>query len=311
MKIAFLAISSLFFCISLGAKEIPQTSTKEAFYLPDTTSLAVKIDTESLQEVDFIKKLLFKKGSKVTELHSKILTFFKFDLFKVQTTWFATGAKDEYLFIFKGGFDSLLTEKKLRMISPQSTPQYDAINFAVTLPDEQKKDVYNIVAILDKDTIIFGEENFTKKYLNVLSKKNKGLSTSQLKLISDISQSPKLIHGTTLNFELPENEKNNPVLKSLKQGEFSGELNAMYFKIKLAATVHNNKNLAGLSLLLNGLVNMQKQAKKKTGDQLIDELIYNSKIVSLNNQLKLDSKIKQHNLELFINKKVLGENAAF
>ncbi|MCM8530199.1 MAG: hypothetical protein NE330_03480 [Lentisphaeraceae bacterium] len=284
---------------------------KEVQYLPVKTSLAAKLDLKAVKSIDFVKRILLDDSIKLTETTSYIETIFGLDLMKVDTTWMAVGGDNEFILLMDGGFDSLAVENALRKLSRYSQVNIDGVNYIATFPDENKPGINNLIAILDDNTVLFGEEKFATEYLKVFTRRARGIKGSQIMKLKKIQKSNKLFHGTTINFVLPEKEKNNPILKNLSDGEFHANLEDNFLKIHIDAEAKEKDSLYGMTMLLNGILNMQKQGNKTTGNKLIDELIYNSVVKNDKEKIYFDTKVKKQNIELLVETKVFGLDAVF
>ena len=311
MKRLFLMLLALSSYMSAFAQSSRNEFPKEVQYLPVKTSLAAKLDLKAVKSIDFVKRILLDDSIKLTETTSYIETIFGLDLMKVDTTWMAVGGDNEFILLMDGGFDSLAVENALRKLSRYSQVNIDGVNYIATFPDENKPGINNLIAILDDNTVLFGEEKFATEYLKVFTRRARGIKGSQIMKLKKIQKSNKLFHGTTINFVLPEKEKNNPILKNLSDGEFHANLEDNFLKIHIDAEAKEKDSLYGMTMLLNGILNMQKQGNKTTGNKLIDELIYNSVVKNDKEKIYFDTKVKKQNIELLVETKVFGLDAVF
>lgn len=311
MKRLFLMLLALGSYMSAFAQSSRNELPKEVQYLPAKTSLAAKLDLKAIKSIDFVKRILLDDSIKLTETTSYIETIFGLDLMKVDTTWLAAAGENQFLMLMDGGFDAQAIKNALKKLSRYSQVKIDGVDYIATFPDENKPGINNLIAILDENTVLFGEEKFASDYLKVFTKRARGIKGSDVIKLKKIQKSGKLFHGTTINFVLPEKEKNNPILKNLSDGEFHANLEGNFLKIHIDAEAKEKDSLYGMTMLLNGILNFQKQDNKTTGNKLIDELIYNSVVKNDKEKIYFDTKVKKQNIELLVETQVFGLDAVF
>ena len=279
---------------------------------PERTSLVAKIDSAAIKKIDFVNKMLNDgENLQLADVRSAVESYLGLDLYKIDTLWAATGENEEYLAIAKGKFDTLPVEKALRKMSNFGEIRVDGIHFAAVFPDDKKPNKNNVLAVIDENTVLFGEEKFTREFLAVFSGKKKGLNAGMLRRVSLIGKSKSLVHAMTMNFVLPAKDKDNPLLKNLKRGELVLDASSKYFNLRLDADAHDTKNLPGIAQLLSGALNTQKNSPNVKNNPIVAELLKNSKLSSNSKGLAFETKLSRKLLKTFLEDQLFGLEKVF
>ena len=279
---------------------------------PKRTSLVAKVDLVSIKKIDFIDKLISDGANlKLADMRSAVEAYTGLDIYKVDTLWVATGHQDEFIAIMKGKFDTLPVEKALRKLNNYSELKVDGIHYAGVFPDENKPNKNNVLAVLTDDTVMIGEEKFAKEYINVYTRKTKGLDTTHQRRISAISRSKFLAHASTMNFVLPEKEKNNPILKNLKQADLTLDANSKYINVKIDTIAHDAQHAPGIAGFLNGILAKAKKEANRDENPLADDALQNAKISSNSKGIGFQTKLSLRVLEIMLEDQIFGLEKIF
>ena len=280
--------------------------------LPLRTSLIAKIDVESIKKIAFVETLLNDSSNlKISELRSAIQSYAGLDIMKIKQLWVVTGTENEFMFIAKGGFDTLPVESALRKLNKYGELKVDGVHFAGLFDDDNKPGKKNLIAILDDSTVLIGEPEFGKKYLEVFTGKKTGLGTKALKVVKSVEKSKNLIHAKTVNLFVPAGQENNPFLNNLEAGELIVDQNSKYITARLETDVKDKNAIGVLKLFLDEALKKGKASKDPKQNPVVKEGIKNASVRTGSRGLVMQTKFSLTTLELIAEDQLNGLEAIF
>ena len=280
--------------------------------LPLRTSLIAKIDVESIKKIAFVETLLNDSSNlKISELRSAIQSYAGLDIMKIKQLWVVTGTENEFMFIAKGGFDTLPVESALRKLNKYGELKVDGVHFAGLFDDDNKPGKKNLIAILDDSTVLIGEPEFGKKYLEVFTGKKTGLGTKALKVVKSVEKSKNLIHAKTVNLFVPAGQENNPFLNNLEAGELIVDQNSKYITAPLETDVKDKNAIGVLKLFLDEALKKGKASKDPKQNPVVKEGIKNASVRTGSRGLVMQTKFSLTTLELIAEDQLNGLEAIF
>jgi hypothetical protein len=279
---------------------------------PKRTSLVAKIDSAAIKKIDFVNKMLNDgENLQLADARSAVESYLGLDLYKIDTLWAAVGESEEFLAIAKGKFDSLPVEKALRKLSNFGEIRVDGVHFAAVFPDDKNPNKNNVLAVINENTVMLGEEKFAKEFLEVYAGKKKGLDAGMQRRVSLMGKSKNLVHAMTMNFVLPAKERDNPILKNLKKAELVLDSNSKYFNLRIDADAHDTTNLPGIAQILSGALNAQKNSPNVKDNAIVADILKNAKLSSNSKGLALETKLSRSLLKTFLEDQLFGLEKVF
>ena len=280
--------------------------------VPERTSLIAKIDLDTIKKIPFVKSFVEDSSNiKISELRSAIQAYAGLDILKIQQLWVVAGTENEFIFIARGGFDTLPVEQALRKLNKYGAMKVDGVHFAGMFDDQDNPGKKNLIAILDDKTVIVAQPKFGQEYLDIFSGKKNGLGTNDLRTIEKVEKSKYLVHAKSINLYIPEKDKANPVLGNMESGELIIKESSKYLQARLETEAKDKKNVKGLAFILNGFINGAKENKDPNQNPIVREGIENAKITSTNTGIVMQTKFSLTTLELLMKDQLNGLEAIF
>ena len=279
---------------------------------PLRTSLVAKANLDAIKKIPFVNKLLKDtKNIQLTEIRSAIQEYAGLDILQVKELWMVAGTENEYMFIAKGGFDTLPIESSLRKLNKYGEIKIDGVHFAGLFDDDNKPGEKNLVAILNDSTVILGNPEFGKKYLEVFTGKKTGLDSKALRIVQSVERSKNLVHAKTVNVYVPEKDKNNPVLNNIESGELVVDQNSKYLTARLDAAAKDRSAVAGIKFFLDGIIKQAKGKEDPNRNPILEEGLKHAKVDTTRDGLSIQTKFSITALELLAEDQLNGLEAIF
>ena len=280
--------------------------------LPVRTSLVAKINLESIKEIAFVDSFLNDPSNiKVSEMRSAIKAYAGLDIMDIKEIWAVAGTENEFLFIAKGGFDTLPVEKSLRNLNKSGEIKMDGVHFAGLFDDDDKPGKKNMIAILDDQTVVLGEPGFCKKYLEVFTGQKTGLDSKGLKIVQSIERSKNLIHAKTVNLYIPIKDNANPILNNIKSGELVIDQNSKYLTARLDADVKDPNTAGIIKLFLTEFIKKAKNNPDPNQNSVVKEGVKNASVKVSSGGFVIQTKFALSTLELIVGDQLNGLEAIF
>jgi hypothetical protein len=306
MRFLYTVLFIPYMCITLPAIE------KTLTCLPERTSLLAKVNTAEIIKMDSINKVLSDGTNvKLGNLRQAIEAYAGLDILKVHTVWLATGQSSEFLAVIKGDFDSLPIEKALRRQSTYDAYKVDGVHFAGIFEAEKGSGKKNLFAVIDESTLLIGEEKFAKEYVQNYVGKGRALSSAMQQRIVVLEKSPVLLHAVTMNFILPEKDRENPLLKNFKRAELKLTLNLKDVGIDIGVAAYDTKHLVVVNNFLNNLLHAQRQKKTKADHILLVEALRNAKVSPNSQGISVETKLSRGDVEDVLSDQLFGLEKVF
>lgn len=280
--------------------------------LPLRTSLIAKIDLDAIKKISFVETLLNDSSNiKISEVRSAIQSYAGLDIMKIKQLWVFTGTENEFMFIARGGFDTLPVESSLRKLNKYGEMKVDGVHFVGLFDDDDKPGKKNMIAILDDKTVLLGEPEFGKKYLEIFTGKKTGLGSKALKIVQSVEKSKNLIHAKTVNLFIPAGQENNPFLNNLEAGELVVDQNSKYLTARLDADVKDRNAIGILKIFLDEALKKAKAEKNPKQNPVVKEGIKHADVRTGSKGLVLQTKFSLTTLELIAEDQLNGLEAIF
>lgn len=280
--------------------------------LPVRTSLVARIDLDSIKKIAFVDSFINDSSNiKISEMRSAVQSYAGLDIMKIKELWVVAGMEEEFLFIAKGGFDTLPVETSLRKLNKYGELKMDGVHFAGLFDDDDKPGKKNLIAILDDKTVVLGQEGFTKKYLDIYTGKKTGLDSKGLKIVQSVERSKNLIHAKTVNLYIPPKDQANPILSNIKSGELVVDQNSKYITSRLDADVKDPNAVGIIKIFLSEFIKKSKNSKDPNQNSVFKEGVKNASVKASNNSIILQTKFSLATLELIVGDQLNGLEAIF
>ncbi|MCM8526150.1 MAG: hypothetical protein NE327_06510 [Lentisphaeraceae bacterium] len=280
--------------------------------LPLRTSLIAKIDLDAIKKINFVNTLLNDSSNiKIAEIRSAIQSYAGLDIMKIQQLWVVAGTENEFMFIARGGFDTLPVESALRKLNKYGEIKVDGVHFAGLFDDDNKPGKKNMIAILDDKTVLLGEPKFGQNYLEVFTGKQSGLGAKALKIVQSVEKSKNLVHAKTVNVFVPADQAGNPFLTNLEHGEMVVDQNSKYLTARIDADL-KDRNAGGiLKIFLDEALKKAKANKDPKQNPVVTEGLKHADVKTGSKGLVLQTKFSLTTLELIAEDQLNGLEAIF
>lgn len=274
--------------------------------LPAEIKIVVRLDMEKLKSVPVIQRVMDDEFGKVATITEQIRSWVGVDLKRVDTIWVGVEKDEHAVFILDGEFDVEYIRSCLLNVETARMVQRPQVPVAALLPDDKKPGKYNLAAVLDDSTIVFGLPELADKYLAVLTGTAAGLDSAAQVQLDALRDSSALLHAMILGLA-PEQVAENPVLAHLEMAEITVD-SAPDLLLRAAVTVKNADMLESLRLIAEGLVGMYREFDPaQRGDNQLKNTVIDSVVASVEEgRLLLRSRLPEAMINELIEKQVYG-----
>ena len=187
------------------------------------TQAVIRVDAQQLRKQPLFVQAMDQKAGGLVNFTAQIRQWTGIDLDTVKNIWVAVEGKDMAVFILEGTFNADLIADAVYRIDTAQPVQREGVPFSVMLPDDKKPGQFNFAAILDDNTMVFGNPEVADAYIACFTGVEKGLPPEQKAKLAAMTDSEAMVHAVLLAFDDAELEK-NPWMAAITGGELMANL---------------------------------------------------------------------------------------
>jgi hypothetical protein len=189
---------------------------------PADTMVVLRIDAAQLMDQRLFQDFLGAKVEGMDAFFQKVQTWTGINLGTLTDVWVGVQKKDHTVLVLKGDFDLQLIQSTVLNIDTAQVVQRPGVPFAVTLPDNKKPGQFNLAALLDKKTLVFGKPDLVDGFLACLKGNGKGLAPEMAARSVGLMKNKQLL--SVLLTSLPASEiRKNPWLSLMTHVQGSAD----------------------------------------------------------------------------------------
>jgi hypothetical protein len=175
---------------------------------PADTLVVFRIDAAQLMDQRLFQDVLGAKLGGMDAFFQQVQGWTGVNLNTLTEAWVAVQKKDHVVMVLKGEFDTQLIQSTVLNIDAAQVVQRPGVPFAVTLPDDKKPGQFNLAALLDKKTLVFGKPDLVDSFLACLKGNGKGLPPEVAARAAALMGSKRLLDVLLTSIPASEMRKN-------------------------------------------------------------------------------------------------------
>ena len=263
---------------------------------PDRVLFVAKFNVDKVKQVPPVKQALGTQISKVASFIGQIRNWTGVDLETVKTFWIGVEKKDFAVIVLEGRFDIEVVKAALAKIpTAQTIPKKD-VPIMVQLPDDKNPGKFNMAAVLNPTTLVFGQPGLTESFVDVYSGASPSTNAAVQPQLAVLKDSQALLHGVIFGLDPAELQK-TPFLAYLERGELKGDLDKDLL-LSLAVGVKKPEMLQSLAKAADGVLGFMRQMEPTTpsgnqGEAVKRRLLENVTVTVENDRVVLRSKLDE------------------
>lgn len=203
-------LALLFALLSLPL--LAQESAKKSFpacFAPDTMAV-LRIDAAQLMEQPLFQEALTLKVGDIQTFFQNIRNATGVGLGAIKEAWIGVQKKDHVAMVIKGTFDMQAIQNLVLNIGTAQVVQRPGVPFAVSLAENNKPGQFNLAALLDPETMVFGKPELVDAFLAAYLGNGTGLPAASAARANAMLESKALVTGVLLNLP-PRGNPQEPV----------------------------------------------------------------------------------------------------
>ena len=190
---------------------------------PADTMLVARFDVAQMLDQRVFQDFMTAKLGGMDAFFLQFQTWTGIDLGTIKTGWLGLVKEDHVVIVLKGAFDVQTVQSTVLNIDTAQVVRRPGVPFAVMLPENKKPGDFNMAALLDKETLVFGRPDLVDGFLAALKGKGKGLPPPAVALTIPMLKSESLVSAALIS--LPEAElRKNPLMRLFTHGQITADL---------------------------------------------------------------------------------------
>ncbi len=229
----------------------PAKKSIPACFAPDTMAV-LRIDAAQLMEQPLFQEVLTLKVGDIQTFFQNIRNATGVDLGAIKQVWIGVQKKDHVAMVIKGNFDMQAIQNLMLNIGTAQVVQRPGVPFAVSLPEDNKPGQFNLAALLDAETIVFGKPELADAFLAAYLGNGNGLPAASAARANALLESKALVTGVLLNLPAEETRK-NPWMTLFTYAEIEASLTDPDVVLKVALGLRKPEMREPLAKAVEGI----------------------------------------------------------